>query len=92
MLIQVKYRDGTYGRIRSEDLDALIQSGDIVMFQRSSGWASIDDGPLRQNQDRVYCIPDRRAKFAYRQLLDGLEHTPPATRPSREKSGDANPD
>ena len=38
MLIQVKYRDGTYGRIRSEDLDALIQSGDIVMFQRSSGW------------------------------------------------------
>jgi len=83
MLIQVKYRNGTFGRIRSENLDELIRRGEIVQFQRSSGWTSIVRGRLRHGKSPYYCIPERRATLAYRQLLDTLEEPVAASGPTR---------
>ena len=73
MLIRVQYRNGTFGRVKSEDLEELIQNGDIIQFERSDGWAHVRHTGLRRRKGRFYCVPERRASLAYRQFLDLLE-------------------
>ena len=41
MLIRVMYKDGNQDRVKAAQLQALIQSCQIKMFKRFSGWVSV---------------------------------------------------
>ena len=47
MLIQVQYANGRYDIVKSWFLDWLIESGRIVTFRRSDGWAIIGRDAVR---------------------------------------------
>ena len=41
MAIMVQYKDNSFGNVRNEALDSLIDSSNIVAFRRKSGWVEI---------------------------------------------------
>jgi len=60
--IRVLYKDGTFHTVNKAILDKLIESGEIIAFRRSSGWAIIGVNTLRERgtvnvfaeQDRLF--------------------------------------
>ena len=47
MMIQVKYRNGTYDMVKTETLNRLLANGEIDQFRRSSGWTRVGEDPIR---------------------------------------------
>jgi len=45
--IFVRYADSSLGAVPRAMLDALIESGRISAFERSSGWVDVTKGPMR---------------------------------------------
>jgi hypothetical protein len=47
MAIMVQFQNKTFGYIRNDDLDELIEAGGIISFRRSSGWVQLGKDPVR---------------------------------------------
>lgn len=63
MLIPVRYRDGTYDRIRAVCLDRLIATNRVEVFWRSSGPVIVGLDPVRGQRDPAsYRGIERRAR------------------------------
>jgi hypothetical protein len=61
MAIMVQFSNKTFGYIRNDDLDELIDAGGIISFRRSSGWVDIVRDPLRtKGATDGYDGPERR--------------------------------
>ncbi len=61
MAIMVQYKDNSFGNVRNEALDSLIDSNTIVAFRRKSGWVEIGRDPIRGGGvPRPYNGDDRR--------------------------------
>lgn len=75
MLIRVRLPDNQIRRVPACELEKLICSGDIVAFERSSGWIEVDAARLRKtalDPERLSASAEdreRRAAQAYLQLL-----------------------
>jgi len=63
MMIRVLYKDNTSGMVRDNLLEALINSGKIVAFHRSSGWVAVGRDPIRKSSN-PYNGPERRKNNA----------------------------
>ncbi len=59
MVLRVMYKNNKYDMVKASRLDELIDSGKIVKFHRSDGWATIGLTRLRET-DGIYNGPDRR--------------------------------
>lgn len=63
MAIMVQYKDNSFGNVRNEALDGLIDSSSIVAFRRRSGWVEIGRDPIRGGGvPRPYDGEDRRVE------------------------------
>ncbi len=61
MAIMVQFANRTFGYVRNDDLDELIDTGGIVSFRRSSGWVEIGKDPVRTKRPTdQYAGPERR--------------------------------
>jgi len=47
MAIMVQYKDNSFGNVRNEALDGLIDGNTIVAFRRKSGWVEVGRDPVR---------------------------------------------
>lgn len=61
MLIRVLYIDKTSGKVEECHLEALLATGKIVAFRRSSGWVDVRHDPIR-GTGGDYHGPDRRKR------------------------------
>ena len=59
MVLRVMYKNNKYDMVKASRLDELIDSGKIVKFHRSDGWATIGFTRLR-GTGGIYNGPDRR--------------------------------
>jgi len=59
VLIPVIYTDDSYDLVEDTTLNALIRSGKIKAFKRSSGWVRIGEDPIRKIE---YRGPERRGR------------------------------
>jgi len=50
MRVPVIFTDESLGMIRSEELDELLEKGEIIGFRRASGWAMLGTDELRSNR------------------------------------------
>lgn len=63
MAIMVQFENKTFGYVRNDDLDELIDSGGIISFRRASGWVEIGKDPLRARRAPLaYVGPERRGE------------------------------
>jgi hypothetical protein len=70
MAIMVQYKDNSFGNVRNESLDSLIDGNTIVAFRRKSGWVEIGSDALRGGGvPRVYAGEDRRIAAANKACL-----------------------
>ncbi len=60
MAIMVQFENKTFGYVRNDDLDELIENGGIISFRRSSGWVVIGKDPVRTKRVTEYAGPERR--------------------------------
>jgi hypothetical protein len=60
MLIRVIRNDNRYDMVKEYQLDDMIERGEIVKFQRSSGWVIIGVDPIRKRRRMPYSAQDRR--------------------------------
>ncbi len=61
MAIMVQFTNKTFGYVRNDDLDDLINAGGIVSFRRSTGWVEIGRDPVRAKRvGDIYPGPERR--------------------------------
>ncbi len=60
MAIMVQFENKTFGYVRNDDLDELIETGGIISFRRSSGWVEIGKDPVRTKRVAEYTGPERR--------------------------------
>ena len=60
MLIRVIRNDSRYDMVKEHQLDNLIERGEVVKFQRSSGWVTIGIDPIRKARQAVRLDQDRR--------------------------------
>ena len=61
MLLRVVHQDGKYDYMPGSMLTPLIESGDIVMFERSEGWVHINSQQVRKADSPSYHAgPERR--------------------------------
>jgi len=62
MLVQVKWKIGSYDHVRDFMLDCLIETGVVDSFLRNSGWVTIGVDPVRScTLSRGYHGPERRS-------------------------------
>ena len=60
MAIMVQYKDNSFGNVRNEAVDSLIDSNTIVAFRRKSGWVEIGSDAVRGGGvPRAYAGEDR---------------------------------
>jgi hypothetical protein len=70
MAIMVQYKDNSFGNVRNEALDSLIDGNAVVAFRRKSGWVEIGRDPLRGGGvPREYAGEDRRSVAAGKTCL-----------------------
>jgi len=62
MLIRVMYKDGRQDRVKAAQLQALIQSCQIKMFKRFSGWVSVVCDETRGKRPQETEIHDGRER------------------------------
>lgn len=63
MAIMVQFENKTFGYVRNDDLDELIETGGIISFRRSSGWVEIGKDPVRAKRvTKDYAGPERRGE------------------------------
>src|SRR5512144_854415 len=63
MAIMVQFENKTFGYVRNDDLDELIETGAISSFRRSSGWVEIGKDPVRTKRTAdAYAGPERRGE------------------------------
>lgn len=60
MLIRVVRADSRHDMVKEYQLDDLIDRGEIVKFQRSSGWVTIGVDPVRKRRQAVHRDQERR--------------------------------
>jgi len=60
MLIRVIRADSRHDMVKEYQLDDLIDRGEIVKFQRSSGWVTIGVDPVRVRRQATHREQDRR--------------------------------
>ncbi len=60
MLIRVIRNDSRYDMVKEQQLENLIERGEVVKFQRSSGWVTIGIDPIRKARQAVRLDKDRR--------------------------------
>ena len=60
MLIRVRYRDGRIDLVPSRKLDELIVMSEIEQFERSTGWVTLGQDPIRSSLRGNYHGPERR--------------------------------
>jgi len=62
--IHVITRDGTYQHLTPPALDVQIEKNHVMKFRRSSGWVTVDNGPIRAQDrseaSRFLNVPDSR--------------------------------
>lgn len=59
MLIRVLCQNGKYEIINDESLENYIDSGNILLFKRKDGWATVGIDPIRDTS-HGYIGPERR--------------------------------
>lgn len=65
MLIQVMFPDNHHDFVKSNMLDALIESRKIIKFKRSSGWVTIGLDPVRKaRREPAYLTPSDMRKLS----------------------------
>ena len=70
MAIMVQYKDNSFGNVRNEALDSLIDSSTIVAFRRKSGWVEVNKDPVRGGGvPREYDGDERRIMAANKTCL-----------------------
>lgn len=60
MLIRVRYKDGRIDLVPSAKLDELIIMSEIEKFERSSGWVTLGQDPVRSTLRGDYHGRERR--------------------------------
>ncbi|MEA3361740.1 MAG: hypothetical protein U9Q61_00470 [Thermodesulfobacteriota bacterium] len=60
MLIRVRYLDGRIDLIPSRRLEELIVMSEIEQFERSAGWVTVGEDPIRSALRGHYSGPERR--------------------------------
>jgi len=66
MEILVKNSNGTFGVVKTEELDELIAYGEIIAFKRTDEWIDISIGPLRgKGPTSLFTGPERRRLSHY---------------------------
>lgn len=60
MLIRVIRADSRHDMVKEYQLDDLIDRGEIVKFQRSSGWVTIGVDPVRKRRQAIHRDQERR--------------------------------
>jgi len=60
MLIRVRFKDGRIDLVPSGKLDELILMSEIDKFERSSGWVTLGQDPIRSSLRGAYSGPERR--------------------------------
>ncbi|NOY12496.1 MAG: hypothetical protein GXP51_02045 [Deltaproteobacteria bacterium] len=61
MLIRVRYKDGRIDLVPSRKLDELIIMSEIEEFERSTGWVTLGEDPIRSSLRGSYRGPERRS-------------------------------
>ena len=62
MLVQVRWKNGSYDYIRDFMLGSLLEAGVVDSFQRSSGWVTVGVDPVRSSTLKGgYDGPERRS-------------------------------
>ncbi len=62
MLIRVRYKDGRIDLVPSQKLDELIMMSDIEQFERSAGWVTLGEDPVRSTIRGRYTGQERRRR------------------------------
>lgn len=65
MLIRVRYKDGRIDLVPSRKLDELIVMSEIEQFERSTGWVTLGEDPIRSSLRGNYHGPERRSTVLY---------------------------
>ncbi len=61
MLVRVRYKDGRIDLVPSQKLEELIVMSEIEQFERSAGWVTLGEDPVRSTIRGVYAGTERRA-------------------------------
>lgn len=59
--VPVVYKDGMMDMVGSAVLQRLIDTNDIIKFQRSEGWVYPGIDPVRHSRSSFYDGPERRS-------------------------------
>ncbi len=60
MLIRVRYKDGKIDLVPSCGLNEMIVMSEIDQFERSSGWVTLGEDPIRSTLRGAYIGLERR--------------------------------
>ena len=60
MLIRVRYKDGRIDLVPSKKLEELILMSEIEEFERTTGWVTLGEDPIRSTLRGSYRGPERR--------------------------------
>lgn len=60
MLVRVRYKDGRIDLVPSQKLHELIVMSEIEQFERSAGWVTLGEDPVRSTIRGTYAGPERR--------------------------------
>ena len=64
MVIRIVYKDNVYDYVNDVLLDRFLDAGNIVKFQRRTGWVTVGKDPVRTGRQTAFRRPDRRAARA----------------------------
>lgn len=60
MLVRVRYKDGRIDLVPSQKLQELIVMSEIEQFERSAGWVTLGEDPVRSTIRGAYTGSERR--------------------------------
>jgi len=64
MMVHVVYSSGMHDMVKTEVLNRLLASGEVLQFKRTNGWVNVGLDPIRQiRQENYPADHDRRHRF-----------------------------
>jgi putative N-acetylmannosamine-6-phosphate epimerase len=68
MLVRVRYKDGRIDLVPSQKLQELIMMSEIEQFERSAGWVTLGEDPVRSTIRGTYAGSERRIENLKRNI------------------------
>lgn len=64
MLVHIVHKDGSYDFVSTSGLASLIETREILRFERSNGWVNINSPHVRNsNRPKNYTGPEKRSLY-----------------------------